>query len=155
MKAWIALLLVAMLLIVGCGGGSGDPSPATTTGASSGQLTKAELIEQGDAICAKAYAVRETLDAEGPTEEAVRYANLMHRMVKDLLALGVPQETNYDYAEYTNYAHELEAAEALVTMMAKRRDAEELRRAESSSLSAFSAFTGNAGTYGLKDCAAG
>jgi hypothetical protein len=152
MKAWLALLFVAVLFIVGCGGGSDDPSPATTTEASSGQLTKAELIEQGDAICAKAYAVKETLSAEGTTEEAVRYAKLVGGMVKELLALGVPQETNYDYAEYTNYAHELEEAEAEVERMAKRGNPADLRLAEAGSLSAFSAFQGNAATYGFKAC---
>ncbi len=152
MKVWIALLPVALLLIGGCGGGGGDPSPATT-GTSSSQLTKAQLIEQGDAICAKAYAVRETLDAEGSAEESVHYANLVGQMVKDLLALGVPQETEYNYAEYTNAAHELAAAEVLVKTAAKRGNAEDLRAAESSSLSALSAFQGNAGTYGFEDCA--
>jgi hypothetical protein len=153
MKAWIAPLLAVALLVVGCGGGSGDPSPSTTTGASSGQLTKAELIEQGDAICAKTYAVTETLSAEGTTAEAVHYATLVGAMVKELLALGVPQETNYDYAEYTNYAHELAAAEAEVKRMAKRGNPADLRLAESGSLSTFSGFTSNAGTYGFKVCA--
>jgi hypothetical protein len=151
-RVWIVLLSIAALIAAGCGGGSGDGS-STATKAGNGPLTKAELIEQGDAICAKVYAVTESLNAEGPTKEAVRFANLHIAMIKDLLALGTPRETEFSYAEYTTGAHALEEAEAAVERMARRGDPEGLRVAESSSLSTFSMFQGLAGQYGFKECA--
>ena len=155
MKTWVALLPVVVLLIAGCGGGNDDPSSAATSGASSDQLTKAELIEQGDAICAKVFAVTETLHSEGTREEAVHFANLHLSMVKDLLSLGVPQETEYAYAEYTNAAHALAGSEVEVKLAAERNDPAALRVVESSSLSTFSLFQVQAGAYGFKECAEG
>jgi hypothetical protein len=150
---WIALLPITVLLISGCGGG--DASPATTTEASGGALTKAELIEQGDAICAEVYAAAGGLKSEGTEEEVVRQANLYGSMVKRLLALGTPQETEYSYAEYTTVAHELAQIEEAVKLAAGRGDAAALGTAKSGSLSALNSFQGNAGDYGFKDCAEG
>lgn len=153
--AGIALLPITALLVTGCGGGSGNASTTATTGADAGALTKAELLEQGDAICAKVYVVTKSLNPEGTTKEAVRFADLHSGMIKDLLALGVPQETEYSYAEYTTGAHALEDAEVEVKVMAKRGDPAALRRAESGSLSTRSMFQAVAATYGFKECAEG
>jgi ABC-type Fe3+-hydroxamate transport system substrate-binding protein len=155
MKTWIALLSVAALLVTGCGGGSEDASSVATTSASGGALTKAELIEQGDAICAKVYAVTGTLNPEGTPEEALRIADLHGGMVKRLLALGTPQETEYSYAEYTTAAHALAQASEEIEFVAEKNDPVALRRSESGSLSTLSMFEGTAGAYGFKDCAEG
>jgi hypothetical protein len=152
MKAWIASLAVVVLLFAGCGGG-GDSSSATTTERGGEALTKAELIEQGDAICAKPLAIRASLNPEGTPEEAVRVASLVTAMVNRLLALGTPKETEYTYAEYTTAAHALVQAETEVKAMAKKGDPVDLRRAESGSLSTFSMFESLAGQYGFTDCA--
>ncbi len=156
MKPWLVLLPVAVLLVSGCGGGGGGASSTATTGSDGGALTKAELIEQGDAICAKTYAITESLNAEGPAKEALRYAGLTSAMIKRLLALGVPRETEYSYAEYTTAAHALAQAEAEVKSVAERGGGPAaLRRAESGSLSGLSMFQGLAGAYGFKTCAEG
>jgi hypothetical protein len=152
-RTWIALLLVAALLVTGCGG-SGGASPATTT-ANSGALTKAELIQQGDAICSDVYAATAALNPEGTSSEGTRVADLTSDMVKRLLALGIPQETEYSYAEYTTAAHTLAGAAAQVKSAAEGGDAVALRRAEQGSLTALSSFQGYAGQYGFKDCAEG
>lgn len=152
MKTWIALFSMAALL-TGCGGGGGDATSRAVKDSSGEALTKAELIEQGDAICAKVYAVTETLDAEGTTQEAARFAGLHSGMIKDLLALGAPQETEYLYAEYTTAAKAFAEAEGEVKRYAASGDPAALRIAESSSLSAFSMFKGLAGGYGFKICA--
>lgn len=117
-------------------------------------MTKAELIERGDAICAKVYPEREKLNPEGTPEEALRVADLISGMTKQLLALGTPQETEYAYAEYTTALHELEEASARVKAMAKRGPAA-LRAAESGSLAALSGFQGYASAYGFKGCSEG
>jgi hypothetical protein len=155
MKTWIALLPLVALLIAGCGGGGDDASSAATTATGGSALTKAELIEQGDAICAEVYAATGALNPEGTSKEGARVADLTIDMVKRLLALGTPQETEYDYAEYTVAAKALAQAETEVKLVAERGDAAALRRAESSSLSNLSLFQGNAGQYGFEDCAEG
>jgi hypothetical protein len=155
MKTWIALLSATALLLAGCGGGSEGTSSVATTSASGGALTKAELIEQGDAICTKVYVVTEALNPEGTTKDALRFADLHSGMVKSLLRLGVPQETEYSYAEYTTAAHAFAQAEAEVKTMVKRGDPAALRRAESGSLSALSMFQGLSAAYGFKECAEG
>jgi hypothetical protein len=151
MKAWIAALFVVLMLASGCGGE--DTSSTASKDSSEGALTKAELIEQGDAICAKVFAVTESLNPEGTTKEAVRHAKLKSGMIKDLLDLGAPKETEYQYAEYLNAAHALALAEAEVQRIAKSGDASGLETAESGSLSAFSMFQAEAGTYGFETCA--
>lgn len=155
MKTWIALLSATALLLAGCGGGSESTSSIATTSTSGGALTKAELIEQGDAICTKVYAVTGTLNPEGTSEEALRIADLHSGMVKRLLALGTPQETEYSYAEYTTAAHALAQASEEVEFVAEKHDQAALRRSESGSLSTLSMFQGAAAQYGFKGCAEG
>lgn len=155
-RIWILALPVTALLIAGCGGGSSDSSESTaTTTAAPAAMSKAELIEQGDAICAKTYAVTGTLNLEGTTGEARRIAGLHSIMIKRLLALGTPQETEYSYAEYTTAAHALVASSEEIVLVAKKDDPAALRVAESGSLSTLSMFQGLAGAYGFKDCAEG
>jgi hypothetical protein len=152
---WIVLLFLAALLVTGCGGGGGDASSAATTGASGTALTKAELIERGDAICAKVYPTRDSLNPEGTPEEALRVAKLISGMTKQLLVLGIPQETEYAYAEYATALHVLDRMSAKVQKMVKRGKPGALRSAETGSLSSLSGFEGYAGAYGFKACAEG
>jgi hypothetical protein len=154
-QTWIALLPVAALLVAGCGGGTERSTSGATAEKNGSALTKAELIEQGDAICAKVYAATGALNPEGTSKEGVRVANLLNSMIQRLLALGTPQETEYSYAEYTTAAHALKRAEGEVTLVARRGDPAALRLAESGSLSSLSMFEGLAGQYGFKDCAEG
>lgn len=157
-RTWIALLLVVALLIAGCGGGNGDDSTASTaakTTASSGEPTKAELIEQGDGICAKVYATTGQLNAEGTVEEAVRVADLRGDMVKSLMGLGKPQEAEKAYSEFISAARTLAQAEGEIKLAAKQGDSAARELAESSSLSTYSLFQGAAAQYGFKECSEG
>lgn len=149
------MLSVSALLLAGCGEGGGEASSTAATSADNNALTKAELIEQGDAICAEVYVHTGPLNPEGTSKEALRVAALHSGMVKRLLALGTPQETEYSYAEYTAAAHALMQAEEEVKFVAEKYDPATLRRAESGSLSTLSLFQGAAGQYGFKDCAEG
>ena len=153
-RLWIVLLPVTALLAAGCGGGSGDASSAATAGeGASAELTKAELIEQGDAICAKAYAVMQKLNPEGTPKEAVRVADLTSDMVERLLDLGNPQRgAEFSYGEYIHAANGLVHADAAVKSTAERDDPNALKDAAAASLLALSTFQNWANEFGLKGC---
>ncbi len=57
-RTWIVALPIVVLTIAGCGSGGSDSSESAATGGdgTTNALTPAELIEQGDAICAKTNA---------------------------------------------------------------------------------------------------
>jgi hypothetical protein len=154
-RAWIALLPV-VLLLGGCGGGSDNESTsAETNGSTSGTPTKTELIEQGDAVCAKTYTAVASLNPLGTTKEAVKVAVLYSRMLTSLEALGPPQNAESSYAEYINRLEAFAEAENGIQSTAQRNQTAMLERWKTSSLSTLSGFQSAAGSYGFKDCAEG
>jgi len=151
------VLPVAALLIAGCGGGGDDESTestATTTAAPTA-LSKAELIEQGDAICGEVNAA---VGSAGAGEEGsgatAQVADLYSGMVASLNNLGTPQEKE-GYPEFSEAAEELATAEGEVKLAAEREDTTTLEAAESSASSALTTFQNAAGEYGFKDCSEG
>jgi hypothetical protein len=154
----IALLPVAALLVAGCGGGGDDDSTESTavTTAAPTALTKAELIEQGDAICAEVNAAVGTVGASSaetgnPTAQA---ADLYSGMVASLQNLGTPQETE-GYDEFSTAADELATAEDEVKLASERGDAAGLETAESNASSSLTSFQNAASEYGFEDCSEG
>jgi ubiquinol-cytochrome c reductase cytochrome c1 subunit len=150
---------VAGLLIAGCGGGGSDESSETTvapTTATTTALSKAELIEQGDAICAEVNAaVGETgSGSEESSTPAAQVASLYSGMVNSLNNLGAPQEAA-GYAEFSEAAEELAMAENEVKLAAERSETEGLESAESKASSALASFQNAASEYGFKDCSEG
>ena len=126
---------VAALLVAGCGGGGGDDSSESTatTVAAPRALSKAELIEQGDAICAEVNAAVGSVGSSGTenSSPASQAAGLYSGMVASLNNLGTPQETD-GYAEFSSAAEELAKAEDEVKLAAERGDTAGLEAAESS-----------------------
>lgn len=157
-RRWILALPVVALLIAGCGGGGGsDSSESTaTTTAVPTALSKAELVEQGDAICAEVNAA--VGSAGSSTSEngspAAQVADLYSGMVASLNNLGTPQETE-GYAEFSSAAEELAKAEDEVKLASERGDTAGLEAAESSASSALTSFQNAASEYGFKDCSEG
>jgi hypothetical protein len=156
-RTWIVVLLVAALLIAGCGGGGDEESTestATTTAAPTA-LSKAELIEQGDAICGEVNAA---VGSAGSGEEGsgatAQVADLYSGMIASVNNLGTPQETE-GYAEFSEAAEELATAEGEVKLAAEREDTATLETAESSASSALTSFQNAASEYGFKDCGEG
>jgi len=150
MRAWLTPLAL-VLFAAGCGGG--DASSSVTAGKGGVQLTKAELIEQGNAICAKTYAALGRLNPEGTPREAVRSASLTREMVEHLLALGNPQQgVESSYGEYIHIAHELIKTDAAVESTAKRNNPNALKDAEFGSVATLSVFQNWANEIGLKGC---
>ena len=159
-----ALLLLAALtalLIAGCGGGGGGTeSTATTTTEEPQKLTKAELIQQGDAICAEVNAAVGALGSS-ETEEAVgagqdeKVANLYVGMVERLQELGTPEGGESSYAEFTEATEELAKVEGEVKLAAEREDIPALEEAKAEAEPALEEFETRAGTYGFEDCSKG
>ena len=151
------MLPVAVFLIAGCGGGDDDSteSTAVTTAAPTG-LTKAELIEQGDAICAEVNAAVGTVGSSSaetgsPTAGA---ADLYSGMVASLNNLGTPEETE-GYAEFSSAAEELAKAQDEVRLASERDETAGLETAESNASSALASFQNAASEYGFEDCSEG
>ncbi len=152
------LLPVAGLLIAGCGGGGDDESTESTTvpTATTTALTKADLIEQGDAICAEVNAAVGTVGASSAEtgSSAARAADLYSGMIDSLNNLGTPQETD-GYPEFSTAAEELAQAESEVKLAAERDDAAGFEAAESNASSALTSFQSAASEYGFEDCSEG
>lgn len=157
-RTWILALPLAALLIAGCGGGgSSDSSESTaTTVAAPKALSKAELIEQGDAICAEVNAAAGSVGSSSAenSSPASQAADLYSGMVASLNNLGTPQETD-GYAEFSSAAEELAKAEDEVKLASERGDTAGLEAAESNASEALTSFQSAASEYGFKDCSEG
>lgn len=154
-----AALPLAALAIAGCGGGDDETTesapeatiPTTTA------LTRDELIEQGDAICAEVNAA---IGGIGASETEVaggtagQVADLYVGMVESLKRLGTPAETD-GYPELSSAADALSQAEGEVKLAAERGDSAGLATAESSASSALASFQSEAQSYGFEDCGEG
>src|SRR3954447_18541225 len=104
----ILLILGALLAlaIVGCGGGGGDETQTTTpTVEEPAALTKDELLQPGDGICAEVNAAVGALSGSEtpettPGESSEKVANLYLGMVERLQDLGAPDGDEGDYAKF-------------------------------------------------------
>jgi hypothetical protein len=157
-RHFTCLLAVGVLAaLAGCGGGGDDTTEstaATTTEAAS--LAKADLIAQGDAICAEVNAAVgsagavETETAAPSTQISTLYVG----MVQDIEALGAPEETE-GYAEFSQAAEELAQVEGEVKLAAEREDSVALAEAETEATAALAQFQSAAETYGFTKCGEG
>ena len=153
----IAALVAVVALLAGCGGGSSDstesvaPVTETTTA-----LTKAELIERGDGICAEVNAALGTVGSSSSETggAAEQEAGLYTGMIASLKNLGAPQETA-GYAEFIAAAEALATAEDEVKLASERGDTAGLEEAESNASSALAEFQTEAEEYGFEKCGAG
>jgi hypothetical protein len=158
----ILLLLAALvaLAIAGCGGGGGETETTTaTTTEEPEKLTKAELIEQGDDICAETNAAVGALDSE-PEETAVpetieKTANLYTGMVERLQELGTPEGDESSYMKFTEAAEELAKVEGEVKLAAEREDTAALGEAATEATPALEEFQTQAEIYGFEQCSEG
>ncbi len=154
-RAWL-LLLSVIALLAGCGGGSDSPESTPTTTAATTAVSKAQLIEQGDAICAEVNAAVGTVGASSAetSAPATQAAGLYSGMVASLKNLGAPQEAE-GYPEFVAAADALATAEDEVKLAAEREDQTALIAAESKASSALPSFQAAAGEYGFEDCSEG
>jgi hypothetical protein len=155
-RAFTIVLPALALLFVGCGGGEDSTESQPTTTQTTTALTKAELIERGDAICAEVNAAVGTVGASSAetSAPATQAAGLYSGMVASLENLGAPEEAE-GYPEFVAAAEALATAEDEVKLAAEREDSTTLVTAESKASSALSSFQAAAGEYGFEDCSEG
>jgi hypothetical protein len=154
----LILGVFAALLLVGCGGGGGDTESTTTpTVEEPTALTKDELIEQGDGICAEVNAAVGTL-ANSESEEASatgdseKIANLYLGMVERLQELGTPEGDSGDYAKFMEAAEELAKVEGELKLAAEREDVAAVEEKGGEAAAALESFQSQAAIYGFEDC---
>jgi hypothetical protein len=145
--------------LAGCGGG-GDAETASTPveATEEAALSKAELISQGDAICAEVNAAVGTVSETATTGAAAQVsqeADLYDGMVERLKGLGAPAEEDGAYAEFLTAAEQLGQAESDAKLAAERGEEEALAEAQSSADSALTAFQRAAEGFGFEECAEG
>lgn len=156
----VLIAVLAALVVAGCGGGGGGETiESTATTEEPQQLSKAELIEQGDAICAEVNAAVGALSSE-TSEEAVpeqieKTSNLYVGMVERLLELGTPQGDSGEYAKVSEAAEELAKVEGEAKLAAEREDTAALGEAATAAAPALEEFETQAETYGFEKCGEG
>jgi hypothetical protein len=150
-------LPLATLAVAGCGGGGGD-STSTQATTETTALSKADLISQGDAICAevnKAVGAAEIVSAEGEASElTTKVADLYIGLVDSIKGLGTPSE-EAGYPEFIAAAEGLSKAQGEAKLATEREDGPALEEATSKAASAQEEFESAAGEYGFEDCSEG
>jgi hypothetical protein len=159
----ILLLLAALaaLVIAGCGGGD-DETTETTQAVTTEEpetLTKAELIEEGDDICAEVNAAVGALGAEAEVEAVPdtieKSANLYTGMIERIQDLGRPSDDDGSYAEFMEAAEQFAKVEGDVKRAAEEEDTAALGEAATEAAPALEGFQEAAEDYGFEECAEG
>ena len=161
-KKTILLLLavLATLLVAGCGGGGGDTTEsAATTVEEPQKLTKAELIEQGDDICAETNAavgaLSSEVEASSLPETAEKTSNLYIGMVEGLQDLGAPEGAESSFTSFMEAAEEFAKVEGEVKLAIEREDTTALGEASTEAGPALEEFETQSEAYGFEECSEG
>jgi hypothetical protein len=157
--ALTALTALVALLVAGCGGGDETETTTTPTVEEPAALTKDELIEQGDGICAEVNAAVGALSAsetEGAsaTEDSEKVANLYTGMVERLQDLGAPEPEEAEYTDFMEAAEELGKVEGELKLAAEREDLAASEEKGQEAAAALEEFQSQAAIYGFEDCSA-
>jgi hypothetical protein len=154
----LTLVSIALLVLAGCGGGGDDDSTAAKPAAteSTPTLSKAELISQGDAICAEVNAAVGSVGGSegGVPDEIIQVASLYTGLVERLKDLGEPDETS-GYPEFIAAAEELSKVEGEAKLAAERSDTVALGEAATAAAPALEEFESAAEDYGFESCSEG
>jgi hypothetical protein len=153
----LLLGLLTVLAVAGCGGGDDETETATPTVEEPTALSKEELIEQGDAICAEVNAALGALGAsevseDSAGEETEKVANLYTGMVERIQDLGAPEEDDGSYAKFMEAAEELAKVEGELKLAAEREDLEAIGEVNGEAEVAIEEFQSQAAIYGFEDC---
>lgn len=149
-KLFLASSLAA-LAFGGCGGGGDDSTESTATTEAAVALSKADLISQGDAICAEVNAAVGSVAASESSDETARVADLYVGMVESLKNLGAPAEET-GYPEFIAAADGLAKVEGELKLAAEREDAAGLEEASGAAVPALEEFEEQAALYGFEEC---
>ena len=149
---------LAAALLAGCGGGSGSTeSTAATTTATTAALSKAELIEQGDAICAEVNAAVGTVGSRA----APKPSSQVRQVGRPLQRHGRQPEEARDaagngriLANSSPPPKNLRGGGRSQTRSRARRHSG-LAAAETNASAALASFQAAAQEYGFKECTEG
>jgi hypothetical protein len=153
--------LAAAVVVAGCGGGGGDETTDATaaTVEEPQKLTKAELIEQGDDICAESNAAIGALSSEVEAaslpETAEKTSNLYIGMVEGLQDLGAPEGAESSFTSFMEAAEEFAKVEGEVKLAIEREDTTALGEASTEAGPALEEFETQAEAYGFEECSEG
>lgn len=142
---------LAALAFAGCGGGGDDSTESTAVAEAPAAPSKAELISQGDAICAEVNAAVGSVAASESEDETARVADLYVGMVDSLRNLGAPSE-EVGYPELIAAADELAKVEGELKLAAEREDGAALEEASNAAVPALEEFEDQAAQYGFEEC---
>jgi hypothetical protein len=151
---------LAALLIAGCGGGGSDETETTTpTVEEPAALTRDELLQQGDGICAEVNAAVGALSGSEtpettPGDSTEKIANLYIGMVERLQDLGAPDGEEADYAKFMEAGEELAKVEGEAKQAAETEDVAALEETGQEAAAALESFQSQAAIYGFEDCSA-
>ena len=153
----LALAALVALLVAGCGGGGEETETSTPTVEEPTALTKEDLIEQGDGICAEVNAAVGALASsegseESASEDSEKVANLYTGMVERLQDLGTPEGDEGDYASFMEAAEELAKVEGELKLAAEREDLAAVEEKGQEVSAALEEFQSQAAIYGFEDC---
>ena len=154
----LVLGLLVALATAGCGGGGGDESETSTpTVEEPAALTKDELIEQGDGICAEVNAAVGALSGSETPETTAgdsteKVANLYVGMIERLQDLGAPEGEEADYAKFMEAGEELAKVEGEAKLAAEREDVAAMEEKSQEAAAALESFQSEAAIYGFEDC---
>jgi hypothetical protein len=156
LRNWtFAAVPLLALAIAGCGGGGGDETTAAPRPTVEEQpaLSKAELIKQGDSICAEVNAAVGSVNSSEAetTDQVSQAADLYSGMVERLKGLGTPAEDT-GYSEFIDMANELAQAESDAQLASERGDEAGLAEAEGRAEEALENFQEAASAYGFEEC---
>lgn len=157
-KKTILLTLAALiaLLVAGCGGGGGEETETTTpTIEETTALTKDELIEQGDGVCAEVNAAVGALsasEAEGESGNTEKVANLYIGMVERLEDLGSPEGAEAEFESFQEATEQLGQVEADLKLASEREDAATVEEKGQEAAAALEEFQTQAAAYGFEEC---
>jgi hypothetical protein len=153
------LAVLAALVVAGCGGGSDETTDATATTEEPQKLTKAELIEQGDDICAETNAavgaLSSEVEASSLPETAEKTSNLYIGMVEGLQDLGAPEGAESSFTSFMEAAEEFAKVEGEVKLAIEREDTTALGEASTEAGPALEEFETQAEAYGFEECSEG
>ena len=153
-KSIFAVTPLLALAIAGCGGGGGEETTAPpATVEEPAALSKAELIKQGDSICAEVNAAVGSVNSSEAetTDQVSQAADLYSGMVERLKGLGTPSE-DAGYSEFIDTADELAQAESDAQLASERGDEAGLEEAEARAGEALENFQKAASDYGFEEC---
>jgi len=152
----VSLAALMALAVSGCGGGGDETETTAATTEAVPALTKAELISQGDAICAEVNNAVGAVGASGAEvpEQITQVSDLYIGMVDSIKNLGAPDD-DAGYDEFIAAAEALSKVEGEAKLATEREDTAALGEAATKAAPILEEFGSVAGEYGFEDCSEG